>query len=77
MATRADTGFGNRKCEWSDKGDNAGVELQFSRDNALDGDDGRPTRIAGTTGHVSSEEWHGRAPDREATADGAPSEALR
>ncbi|MEU5342170.1 serine/threonine-protein kinase [Streptomyces sp. NPDC020766] len=51
-----DRGFGSWNCDWSsDDGDRA-VEIQFSRDNSLDADDGTPVNVAGTRSYFIADE---------------------
>ncbi|MFI1223803.1 MULTISPECIES: serine/threonine-protein kinase [unclassified Streptomyces] len=51
-----DRGFGSWDCDWSsDDGDRA-VEIQISRDNSLDADDGTPVNVAGTKSYAVADE---------------------
>lgn len=43
-----DPGFGSWSCDWSSDDGKREVEIQFSRDNSLDADDGTPVDVAGT-----------------------------
>ena len=44
-----DRGFGSWSCDWSSDGDgDREVEIRFTRDNSLDGDDGTLVNVAGT-----------------------------
>ncbi|MFE9765324.1 serine/threonine-protein kinase [Streptomyces sp. NPDC005808] len=55
-ADNRDRGFGSWDCDWSsDDGDRA-VEIQFSRDNSLDADDGTPVDVAGTKSYFIADE---------------------
>ncbi|MER7377753.1 serine/threonine-protein kinase [Streptomyces lanatus] len=52
----SDHGFADWECDWSSvDGDQAFVQLSFTRDNQLE-DNGDPTTIAGTKSYVSPEE---------------------
>ncbi|MER5796405.1 serine/threonine-protein kinase [Streptomyces sp. NPDC001980] len=55
-AGHEDRSFGGWDCDWSGDDGNRDVEIQFSRDNALDGDDGAPVRVAGTRSYVVADE---------------------
>ncbi|MFS8200377.1 serine/threonine-protein kinase [Streptomyces sp. CWNU-52B] len=51
-----DRGFGSWDCDWSsDDGDRA-VEIQISRDNSLDADDGTPVDVAGRKSYFVADE---------------------
>ncbi|SMQ14593.1 Serine/threonine protein kinase [Streptomyces sp. Ag82_O1-12] len=49
-----DRGFGSWDCEWSSDDGNRGVEIQFSRDNSLDADDGTLVDVAGTKSYFTA-----------------------
>ncbi|MFD3583077.1 protein kinase [Streptomyces sp. NPDC058683] len=55
-ADNLDRGFGGWDCDWSSDDGNREVEIQFSRDNSLDSDDGHPVDIAGTRGYFVADE---------------------
>ncbi|WP_405842200.1 protein kinase domain-containing protein [Streptomyces sp. NBC_01518] len=48
-------GFGSWECDWSSDGNgDREVQIQFSRDNALDGDDGTLVNVAGTKSYYTA-----------------------
>ncbi|MEV4035195.1 serine/threonine-protein kinase [Streptomyces umbrinus] len=51
-----DGGFGSWSCDWSSDDGERAVEIQFSRDNSLDADDGKPVNVAGTKSYVIADE---------------------
>ncbi|MEV8542906.1 protein kinase [Streptomyces sp. NPDC051572] len=52
-----DRGFGSWNCDWSSDGDgDREVEIQFSRDNSLDGGDGTLVNVAGTKSYYIANE---------------------
>ncbi|MEU9184718.1 serine/threonine-protein kinase [Streptomyces sp. NPDC048484] len=51
-----DRGFGSWNCDWSSDDGNREVEIQFSRDNSLDADDGTPVDVAGTKSYFIADE---------------------
>ncbi|MFE0103576.1 protein kinase [Streptomyces sp. NPDC059009] len=51
-----DRGFGAWDCDWSSDDGEREVELQFSRDNALDSEDGKPVDVAGTRSYAVVDE---------------------
>ncbi|MEU0965979.1 protein kinase [Streptomyces sp. NPDC005917] len=51
-----DRGFGGWDCDWSSDDGNREVEIQFSRDNSLDSDDGHPVEVAGARGYFVADE---------------------
>lgn len=52
-----DRGFGSWNCDWSSDGDgDREVEIQFSRSNSLDGDDGTLVNVAGTKSYYRPNE---------------------
>ncbi len=51
-----DRGFGAWDCDWSSDDGKRDVEVQFSRDNSLDADDGTPVNVAGVKSHVVADE---------------------
>ncbi|QQM42306.1 serine/threonine-protein kinase [Streptomyces liliifuscus] len=51
-----DRGFGSWDCDWSSDDGNRAVEIQFSRDNSLDADDGTPVDVAGTKSYFVADE---------------------
>ncbi|MFE4969508.1 protein kinase [Streptomyces sp. NPDC056660] len=55
-ADNRDRGFGGWDCDWSSDDGNREVEIQFSRDNSLDSDDGHPVEIAGARGYFVADE---------------------
>ncbi|MEV7087971.1 protein kinase [Streptomyces sp. NPDC093085] len=55
-ADHPDHGFGAWYCDWESRGDDAGVEIQFSRDNDLT-DDGKHVSVAGKDGYLSPREY--------------------
>ncbi|WP_230396456.1 serine/threonine-protein kinase [Streptomyces blattellae] len=50
-----DRGFGSWDCDWSSDDGNREVEIQFTRDNSLEGD-GTPVDVAGTRSYVVADE---------------------
>ncbi|MEV0641889.1 serine/threonine-protein kinase [Streptomyces sp. NPDC050619] len=55
-ADNRDRGFGSWDCDWSSDDGNREVEIQFSRDNSLDADDGTPVNVAGTKSYFIADE---------------------
>ncbi len=55
-ADNRDRGFGSWDCGWSSDDGNREVEIQFSRDNSLDADDGTPVNVAGTKSYFIADE---------------------
>ncbi|MFE7274213.1 serine/threonine-protein kinase [Streptomyces sp. NPDC057623] len=55
-ADNQDRGFGSWDCDWSSDDGRREVEIQFSRDNSLDADDGTPVHVAGTKSYVIADE---------------------
>ncbi len=55
-ADNRDRGFGSWDCDWSSDDGNRAVEIQFSRDNSLDADDGTPVNVAGTKSYSIADE---------------------
>ncbi|MFJ8753944.1 serine/threonine-protein kinase [Streptomyces sp. NPDC102441] len=51
-----DRGFGSWDCDWSSGDGNRAVEIQISRDNSLDTDDGTPVNVAGTESYFIADE---------------------
>ncbi|MFJ6742874.1 serine/threonine-protein kinase [Streptomyces sp. NPDC091279] len=51
-----DRGFGAWDCDWSNDAGDREVEIQYSRDNSLDSDDGTPVTVAGTKSYVIANE---------------------
>ncbi|MFG2553966.1 protein kinase [Streptomyces sp. NPDC048581] len=51
-----DRGFGSWDCDWSSDDGHREVEIQFSRDDSLDADDGTPVNVAGTKSYVIADE---------------------
>ncbi|MFI6625999.1 serine/threonine-protein kinase [Streptomyces sp. NPDC050528] len=51
-----DAGFGNWDCDWSSDDGKREVEIQFSRDNSLDADDGTLVNVAGTKSYSIADE---------------------
>ncbi|WP_413099142.1 serine/threonine-protein kinase [Streptomyces sp. Inha503] len=52
-----DPGFGDWQCEWTDGSGDAGVKVEFNRDNQFTTDDGERAVIAGKRSSVSPNEW--------------------
>ncbi|MET9498619.1 protein kinase [Streptomyces sp. NPDC006552] len=55
-ADNRDRGFGSWDCDWSSDDGSRAVEIQLSRDNALDADDGTPVEVAGTRSYFIADE---------------------
>ncbi|WSQ10299.1 protein kinase [Streptomyces sp. NBC_01231] len=55
-ADNRDRGFGSWACDWSSDDGTREVEIQFSRDNSLDSDDGTPVNVAGTKSYSIADE---------------------
>lgn len=55
-ADNRDRGFGSWDCDWSSDDGNRAVEIQISRDNTLDADDGTPVDVAGTKSYFIADE---------------------
>ncbi|MFJ5264707.1 protein kinase [Streptomyces sp. NPDC088387] len=55
-AGNRDPGFGSWDCDWSSDDGEHEVEIQFSRDNALDSDDGDPVDVAGIRSYAVADE---------------------
>ncbi|MFF1447860.1 protein kinase [Streptomyces sp. NPDC058274] len=55
-ADNRDRGFGSWDCDWSSDDGARAVEIQFSRDNSLDADDGKPVNVAGTKSYFIADE---------------------
>ncbi|MEU2617808.1 serine/threonine-protein kinase [Streptomyces sp. NPDC007157] len=55
-ADNRDRGFGGWDCDWSSDDGDRDVEIQFSRDNSLDSDDGHPVEVAGTRSYFVADE---------------------
>ncbi len=55
-ADNQDRGFGSWTCDWSSDDGTREVEIQFSRDNSLDADDGTPVDVAGTRSYYVADE---------------------
>ena len=55
-ADNRDRGFGSWTCDWSSDDGTREVEIQFSRDNSLDADDGTPVDVAGTKSYFIADE---------------------
>ncbi|MEU9153470.1 protein kinase [Streptomyces sp. NPDC048417] len=55
-ADNRDRGFGGWDCDWSSDDGNREVEIQFSRDNSLDSDDGHPVEVVGTRSYFVADE---------------------
>ncbi|MGW1713804.1 serine/threonine-protein kinase [Streptomyces sp. NPDC002156] len=55
-ADNQDRSFGSWACDWSSDDGNREVEVQFSRDNSLDADDGTPLDVAGTRSYYWANE---------------------
>lgn len=51
-----DPGFGSWSCDWSSDDGEREVEVQFSRDNSLDAEDGTPVDVAGTRSYYVADE---------------------
>lgn len=51
-----DRGFGSWDCDWSSDDGNRAVEIQISRDNSLDADDGTPVNVADTKSYFIADE---------------------
>ncbi|WP_405991994.1 serine/threonine-protein kinase [Streptomyces sp. NBC_00986] len=51
-----DPGFGRWDCDWSSDDGKREVEIQFSRDNSLDADDGTLVNVAGTKSYSIADE---------------------
>ncbi|WP_406218267.1 protein kinase domain-containing protein [Streptomyces canus] len=51
-----DPGFGSWSCDWSSDDGKREVEIQFSRDNSLDADDGTAVDVAGTRSYYVADE---------------------
>ncbi|MFD5078907.1 serine/threonine-protein kinase [Streptomyces sp. NPDC058371] len=51
-----DRGFGSWDCDWSSDDGDREVEIQLSRDNSLDADDGKPVDVAGTKSYFVADE---------------------
>ncbi|MFJ9380082.1 serine/threonine-protein kinase [Streptomyces sp. NPDC101455] len=51
-----DPGFGSWDCDWSSDDGKREVEIQFSRDNSLDADDGTLVNVAGTKSYYVADE---------------------
>ena len=49
-----DRGFGSWDCDWSSDAGDREVEIQFSRDNSLDADDGTLVDVAGTKSYFTA-----------------------
>ena len=55
QAANQDRGFGSWECDWSSDGNgDREVQIQFSRDNSLDGDDGTLVNVAGTKSYYTA-----------------------
>ena len=55
-ADNQDRGFGSWACDWSSDDGTREVEIQFSRDNSLDADDGTAVNVAGTKSYSAADE---------------------
>ncbi|MDQ0762521.1 serine/threonine-protein kinase [Streptomyces canus] len=55
-ADNRDRGFGSWSCDWSSDDGKREVEIQFSRDNSLDADDGTAVDVAGTRSYYVADE---------------------
>ncbi|MFJ8062746.1 protein kinase [Streptomyces sp. NPDC096142] len=55
-ADNQDRGFGSWDCDWSSDDGKREVEIQFSRDDALDADDGTLVDVAGTKSYYAADE---------------------
>lgn len=55
-ADNQDRGFGSWTCDWSSDDGKREVEIQFSRDDSLDGDDGTAVDVAGTRSYYVADE---------------------
>jgi hypothetical protein len=55
-ADNQDRGFGSWACDWSSDDGTREVEIQFSRDNSLDADDGTAVDVAGTRSYYVADE---------------------
>ncbi|WP_030942070.1 serine/threonine-protein kinase [Streptomyces sp. NRRL S-646] len=55
-ADNRDRGFGSWSCDWSSDDGTREVEIQFSRDNSLDSDDGTAVDVAGTRSYYVADE---------------------
>ncbi|MEU0412107.1 protein kinase [Streptomyces griseorubiginosus] len=55
-AGNRDRGFGSWSCDWSSDDGTREVEIQFSRDNSLDSDDGTAVDVAGTRSYYVADE---------------------
>jgi len=55
-AGNRDRGFGSWSCDWSSDDGTREVEIQFSRDDSLDADDGTAVGIAGTRSYYVADE---------------------
>ncbi|WP_405723220.1 serine/threonine protein kinase [Streptomyces sp. NBC_01537] len=51
-----DRGFGSWDCDWSSDDGNREVEIQFSRDDSLDAEDGKLVNVAGTKSYSIADE---------------------
>jgi hypothetical protein len=51
-----DRGFGSWDCDWSSDDGDREVEIQFTRDNSLDADDGKLVDVAGTKSYFIADE---------------------
>lgn len=51
-----DRGFGSWSCDWSSDDGTREVEIQFSRDDSLDADDGTAVNVAGTRSYYVADE---------------------
>ncbi|MGX9888798.1 serine/threonine-protein kinase [Streptomyces sp. NPDC002276] len=56
QVTNQDRGFGAWDCDWSSDDGKREVEIQFSRDNSLDADDGHLVNVAGTRSYYVADE---------------------
>ncbi|MDQ0908994.1 hypothetical protein QFZ22_004979 [Streptomyces canus] len=55
-ADNRDRGFGSWSCDWSSDDGKREVEIQFSRDNSLDADDGTAVDVAGRRSYYVADE---------------------
>ncbi|MEU0948296.1 protein kinase [Streptomyces canus] len=55
-ADNGDRGFGSWSCDWSSDDGRREVEIQFSRDDSLDADDGTAVNVAGTRSYYVADE---------------------
>ena len=55
-ADNQDRGFGSWACDWSSDDGSREVEIQFSRDDSLDADDGTAVDVAGTRSYYVADE---------------------